>query len=334
MASTMRKVSELSELTTYNITRTPENWMGFLDTASRIYKYPFNEQVLIHAQKPNATACASIEIWNKKMHRWVNRGSTGIALIDDTGTRLKLKYVFDIADTHPGRDGRMPFLWEMKPEYKNEILNHLANTYDLVETESSLPDVLQAIAAASARDAADDYFDDFRYSVSGSFLEDLDELNLQVRFRELLTSSIQYTLLRRCGFDPDEYMNAESFLYIAEFDTLATVSQLGFATNETVRPILVDIGREIRSIERENYRQNHLAKPHNVSYNEFIALKRESLETAGGNNHDKNSDIHQNRRLPDPESDDRQTAQRNSRQIWNASQNLSEEASGRDVSAN
>lgn len=332
MASTMRKVSELSELTTYNITRTPENWMGFLDTASRIYKYPFNEQVLIHAQKPNATACASIEIWNKKMHRWVNRGSTGIALIDDTGTRLKLKYVFDIADTHPGRDGRMPFLWEMKPEYKNEILNHLANTYDLVETESSLPDVLQAIAAASARDAADDYFDDFRHSVSGSFLEDLDELNLQVRFRELLTSSIQYTLLRRCGFDPDEYMNAESFLYIAEFDTLATVSQLGFATNETVRPILVDIGREIRSIERENNRQNHLAKSHNVSYNNFNTLKRESLETAGGNNHDKNSDIHQNRRLPDPESDDRQTAQRNSRQIWNASQNLSEEASGRDVS--
>lgn len=332
MASTMRKVSELSELTTYNITRTPENWMGFLDTASRIYKYPFNEQVLIHAQKPNATACASIEIWNKKMHRWVNRGSTGIALIDDTSTRLKLKYVFDIADTHPGRDGRMPFLWEMKPEYKNEILNHLANTYDLVETESSLPDVLQAIAATSARDAADDYFDDFRHSVSGSFLEDLDELNLQVRFRELLTSSIQYTLLRRCGFDPDEYMNAESFLYIAEFDTLATVSQLGFATNETVRPILVDIGREIRSIERENYRQNHLAKPHNVSYNIFNTLKHESLETAGGNNHDKNSDIHQNRRLPDPESDDRQTAQRNSRQIWNASQNLSEEASGRDVS--
>ena len=249
MASTIKKVSELSELTTYNITRTPENWTEFLDTASRIYKYSFNEQVLIHAQKPDATACASIEIWNQKMHRWVNRGSTGIALIDDTGARLRLKYVFDIADTHPGRNGRIPFLWEMKPEYTNAILDHLSDTYNLAETELSLPDALEAIAAVSARDAADDYFNDFQYSVPGSFLEDLDELNLKVRFRELLTSSIQYTLLRRCGFDPDEYMNAESFLNISEFDTLATVSQLGFAANETVRPILVDIGREIRSIE-------------------------------------------------------------------------------------
>lgn len=331
MASTIKKVSELSELTTYNITRTPENWMGFLDTASRIYKYSFNEQILIHAQKPDATACASIEIWNKKMHRWVNRGSTGIALIDDTGARLRLKYVFDIADTHPGRNGRIPFLWEMKPEYTNAILDHLSDTYNLTKSEFSLPDALQAIAAASARDAADDYFNDFQYAVPGSFLEDLDELNLKVRFRELLTSSIQYTLLRRCGFDPDEYMNAESFLNISEFDTLATVSQLGFAANETVRPILVDIGREIRSIEHENYRQNHLANPGNVSYNNFITLNRESSERTGGNDHEQNPDIHQNRRLSDPESDDRRTAQRNSRQIWNASQNLSEGASGRDV---
>lgn len=128
MANKVKNIRALSAETAREITQTPENWMRFLDTASRVYKYPFHEQMLIYAQRPDAIACASIEVWNKNLRRWVNRGSKGIALLDDSGSYLKLKYVFDFTDTHPGYQGLVPFIWKMETAFHEPILSHLEDT--------------------------------------------------------------------------------------------------------------------------------------------------------------------------------------------------------------
>lgn len=313
--------------------------MAFLDTASRVYKYPFNEQVLIYAQKPDATACASIDIWNQKMRRWVNRGTRGIALLDDSGPRLRLKYVFDVADTHPGYNGRTPYLWELKPEQEGALLDHLVDTYGLEpEVASNLPNALHAIAAACVQENMPDMFPDFQRSLDGSLMEELDELNLMVRYREMVTNSVYYTLLRRCGYDPQEFLEPDDFPYITEYDTLEAVTQIGTATTDTVRPVLIDIGREIRSMELQQARQQGLATSEPAPYNRdvrFSALKRESADI-GGTEHETehNTDIHQNRRLPDSEPGSGQAAQRDTRQVRDASQDIPEGASERDVPGN
>ncbi len=339
MASKLQQISELSDSTTYGITRSPENWMAFLDTASRVYKYPFNEQVLIYAQKPNATACASIDIWNKKMRRWVNRGTRGIALLDDTGPRLRLKYVFDVADTHPGYNGRTPYLWELKPEQEGALLDHLVDTYGLEpEVASNLPNALHAIAAECVQENMPDMFPDFQRSLDGSLMEELDELNLMVRYREMVTNSVYYTLLRRCGYDPQEFLEPDDFPYIMEYDTLEAVTQIGTATTDTVRPVLIDIGREIRSMELQQTQQQGLATSEPAPYNRgarFSTLMRESTDI-GGTDHETehNTDIHQNRRLPDSEPGSGRAAQRDARQVRDASQDIPEGASERDVPGN
>ena len=142
MASKYQTMSALFQQTANEVTSNPVRWMSFLNTASSVYKYPFSDQLMIYSQRPHATACASLELWNKKMRRWVNRGAKGIALLDDSGTWPKLRYVFDIQDTHPGINGRTPFLWRMEERHREPILQHLIQTNDLDETTYLLRDAL------------------------------------------------------------------------------------------------------------------------------------------------------------------------------------------------
>lgn len=201
----MPQINDIRELAQQNaryVSNSPQDWMSYLDVAARLYRYSFTDALLIHAQRPDATACAELELWNQKMSRWVNRGAKGIALLDDTGPRTKLRYVFDIADTHLVRGGRTPLLWNLD-SHKHEqiILDHLADTYGLSQTDS-MNTALMEVAQQLTADNLDEAMDGLAYEVAGTFLEELDEDNIRVRFRELMTNSIFYTLSRRCGQEP------------------------------------------------------------------------------------------------------------------------------------
>ena len=210
----MRKyklISALSEETAKEIVRNEESWRRYLNTASGIYKYPFKDQLLIYAQRPDARACASIEIWNEKMHCWVNKGAKGIALIDDD-TNTGLKYVFDISDVHKTRRiGRFPELWEMQEEHKDAILDRLERIYGETDKDNGFVSRIREIAERIAEDCYQEIASDMNYLKEGSFLEELDALNVEVRIKQTLADSIAYTVLKRCGMEESELAEEISF---------------------------------------------------------------------------------------------------------------------------
>lgn len=285
----MAKFNDIRELAQQNarwVSNSPKDWMNYLDVAARLYRYSFKDTLLIHAQRPDATACAELEVWNKKMNRWVNRGAKGIALLDDASPRAKLRYVFDIADTHLVQGGRTPILWRIDDsEHQQMILDHLADTYALTQTDSmnaALMELAQQLTAENLEEA----MDGLEYEVADTFLEGLDEDNLRVRFRELMTNSIFYTLSRRCEQEPLEVLEDEDFIRIVDFNQLPVLTFLGNAVSEQCEAVLRDIGREMQKIYRKEVTE-HLAKTADSLYNtstDFNALKRETKTniTEGG----------------------------------------------------
>ena len=285
----MEKFNDIRELAQQNarwVSNSPKDWMNYLDVAARLYRYSFKDTLLIHAQRPDATACAELEVWNKKMNRWVNRGAKGIALLDDASPRAKLRYVFDIADTHLVQGGRTPILWRIDySEHQQMILDHLADTYALTQTDSmnaALMELAQQLTVENLEEA----MDGLEYEVTDTFLEGLDEDNLRVRFRELMTNSIFYTLSRRCGQEPLEVLDDEDFIRIVDFNQLPVLTFLGNAVSEQCEAVLRDIGREMQKIYRKEVTE-HLAKTADSLYNtstDFNALKRkiETNITEGG----------------------------------------------------
>ena len=277
----MAKFNDIRELAQQNarwVSNSPKDWMNYLDVAARLYRYSFKDTLLIHAQRPDATACAELEVWNKKMNRWVNRGAKGIALLDDASPRAKLRYVFDIADTHLVQGGRTPILWRIDDsEHQQMILDHLADTYALTQTDSmnaALMELAQQLTAENLEEA----MDGLEYEVADTFLEGLDEDNLRVRFRELMTNSIFYTLSRRCVQEPLEVLDDEDFIRIVDFNQLPVLTFLGNAVSEQCEAVLRDIGREMQKIYRKEVTE-HLAKTADSLYNtstDFSALKRET----------------------------------------------------------
>lgn len=277
----MAKFNDIRELAQQNarwVSNSPKDWMNYLDVAARLYRYSFKDTLLIHAQRPDATACAELEVWNKKMNRWVNRGAKGIALLDDVSPRAKLRYVFDIADTHLVQGGRTPILWRIDDsEHQQMILDHLADTYALTQTDSmnaALMELAQQLTAENLEEA----MDGLEYEVADTFLEGLDEDNLRVRFRELMTNSIFYTLSRRCEQEPLEVLEDEDFIRIVDFNQLPVLTFLGNAVSEQCEAVLRDIGREMQKIYRKEVTE-HLAKTADSLYNtsmDFSALKRET----------------------------------------------------------
>ena len=288
----IQSIQALAESHAQEVSRSPRDWMGYLDTAARLYRYSFQENLLIHAQRPGATACAELELWNSKMNRWVNRGAKGIALLDDTGPRLRLRYVFDISDTYPVKGARDPYLWEMRKTHHDAILSHLADAYGLDESADTLPLALMAIARQVSEENLEEAMEGLAYEKGGTFLEELDEDNIRVEFRNMLEYSIYYTLCRRCGLDPMEELEESDFIPVTDFNRLSVLTFLGNATSSLSEPVLRDIGREMHRIERENLAQQ-LEKSVDSLYtvNErFSALKRESEEpqtqpTEGGYEH-------------------------------------------------
>ena len=282
----MRKydlISALSAETSREVARNEESWKKYLNTASRLYKYPFKDQLLIYAQRPDATACASIEIWNEKMHCWVNKGAKGIALIDEEGnTHSGLRYVFDISDVHKARRiGRFPQLWEMREEHQEAVLDRLEGIYGETNRQAEFTDRIREIAARIALDCYEELASDMEYLKEGSFLEELDGLNIAVRVRETLADSIAYTILKRCGMDDAELAEEIQFPYIHEFNTVETLSHIGDSISDLSKPVLMEIGRAIGAYDREharneaskNFVEKGLANTSDTRYN---ALKRES----------------------------------------------------------
>ena len=291
----MRKydmISGLAEYTAKDVVRNEANWRKYLNTASRLYKYSFKDQLLIYAQRPDATACASIEIWNEKMHCWVNKGAKGIALIDDD-TYSGLKYVFDISDVHKARRiGRFPNLWEMKEEHTEAVLDRLEGIYGETDAQAGFTDRIREIAGRIAEECYRELAMDMEYLKEGSFLEELDELNIEVRIRETLADSIAYTVLKRCGMDEKELAEEISFPYIHDFNTVETLSQLGTNVSDLSKPILMEIGKAIGAYDRQiapNREEMSVGGEHidtqeknvekglaNESETDYNALKRES----------------------------------------------------------
>ena len=291
----MRKyklISALAEETAKEVVRNEESWRRYLNTASKLYKYPFKEQLLIYAQRPDATACASIEIWNEKMHCWVNKGAKGIALIDEDSFS-GLKYVFDISDVHKARRiGRFPNLWEMREEHMEAVLSRLEKTYGDTDREAGFVGRIRELAGRIAEDCYKELASDMEYLKEGSFLEELDELNVEVRIRETLADSIAYTVLKRCGMAESELAEEINFPYIHEFNTVETLSQLGSNVSDLSKPILMEIGKAIGAYDRQiaqNREETRVGREHidtlekniekglaNASEADYNALKRES----------------------------------------------------------
>ena len=291
----MRKyklISALAEETAKEVVRNEESWRRYLNTASRLYKYPFKEQLLIYAQRPDATACASIEIWNEKMHCWVNKGAKGIALIDEDSFS-GLKYVFDISDVHKARRiGQFPNLWEMREEHMEAVLSRLEKTYGDTDMEAGFVGRIREIAGRIAEDCYKELASDMEYLKEGSFLEELDELNVEVRIRETLADSIAYTVLKRCGMAESELAEEINFPYIHEFNTVETLSQLGSNVSDLSKPILMEIGKAIGAYDRQiaqNREETRVGRERidthekniekglaNASEADYNALKRES----------------------------------------------------------
>ncbi|PWJ22717.1 N12 class adenine-specific DNA methylase [Faecalicatena orotica] len=258
--------AQLAEHTAERLTSSLANWTGFLATVGRLYKYPYHEQLMIHAQRPDATACAEYELWNDKMNRFVRRGSTGIALLDATGERPRLKYVFDVSDTGGRDNSRRPFLWEMKEHHTEPLLEMLADKFDV--NADNLLDGFYNIAKELAAEYYDNNKEDLSYLAVDSFLEDYDEDNLKVAFENAATVSIAYTLMKRCGLDTESYFEHEDFLPVFDFNTSAAVSLLGTAVSEQSEQVFRQIAITITKTDRERsneHEQHHLSEERGLS---------------------------------------------------------------------
>lgn len=331
--SKLQDIRNLVQEHAVSVSSSPGNWMDYMDTASRLYRYSFSDQLLIHAQRPDATACASLELWNEKMLRWVNRGARGIALFDETWQNTKLHYVFDISDTHMVARGRSPYLWQMQEHQREEILTHLAEVYALEEKDTAtLQDALMAVAREMVSDNLEEYLDGLEYAVEGTYLEDLDEVTIRSDFRQLATDSVYYLLSRRCGLDPMELLEEEDFMHITDYNRLSVLTFLGNAASQLSESILIDIGKTVHKISLEEARKE-VENSNERNYNNFTTLireiknqdaetkKEENIENEGGT--DYGTDISSQGRLPVSESD-RRRGRSDDREIRDAAEDISE----------
>ena len=324
----LQEIRGLAEYTAKDVSSSPKDWMKYLDTVAKLYRYPFSDTLLIHAQRPDATACVSLEAWNQRMGRWVNRGAKGIALIDDTGPRRQLRYVFDVSDTHMVKGGRTPNLWQLQKEQEEAVLDHLADAYGIeVGDTESLSNALMAVASYMAEENLEEAMEGLQYEIEDSFLYGLDEDSIRVMFRELYSNSAYYILSRRCGLDPMEYLEEEHFFGITDFNRLSVLSFLGNAVSQLVEPVLVDIGKTIRKIQMEE-QEKTVADQNNIGYNKFNALIRKS-ENKGEIEH--GTDLSQKGRLSVSEPDN-QRGDSGNREIRDASEDISEGTSEELVS--
>ena len=302
MARRYEQITELYRQSIREITSRPENWTSFLRSACRNYRLPFDELVLIYAQRPDATAVLPIEGkngWNKRFGRWVNKGSTGIAVFDREyvqGTRLK--YYFDISDTHESRFARPVPLWEVQPGQEADIIESLENSFGELENKENLAAALLSTAKNIVEDNMPDYLDDLLISREGSFLEELDDLNVEVAYRNALQASVGYIFLTRCGIHVDEYFEHEDFRVLLDFNTPETVNAIGVATRDIAEIGLAEISRTVRNLQRDAKKQNRtFAQRQKARYADSTEKTSQSERSA-----EYGTDIYQSGRLPSAES--------------------------------
>ena len=296
--------AQMAEKVAVQLTGSWQEWAGFLTTAARLYKYPYHEQLMIYAQRPDATACAEYDLWNDRMGRYVRRGSKGIALVDDSGDRPRLRYVFDISDTGTREHSRTPWLWQLEERHIGPVSAMLERNYDV--SSNDLAQQLADVAAKLAEEYWDEHRQDILYIVDGSFLEEYDEYNIEVQFKSAATVSITYALMSRCGLEPEQYFGHEDFMPIFDFNTPATIGALGTAVSQVNQQVLRQIGVTIQNYEREQLAERSVT-------------------------HGEQPDIHEERRLPHSRPEPDRAAVEAPGQIRQDAQNVPEGASAHPV---
>ena len=314
MANKLQQIRDLSLETSKEITSTPEKWLEFLDTASNNYKYSFQEQVLIYAQRPDATACADINTWNTKLHRWIQKGAKGIALITNDGTSNSLRHVFDISDTYD-KFGRKVFIWRNNHKLDNEIIEDLENKFGTLEIKEDLAQAIFSTASNLVEDNIQDYLKEIQDIKYDNFLEDLTDDDIQISFKNLITNSVTYMMLKRCDIDPSKYYDRNNFSDISNFNSIETISRIGSATSDIAEVGLREIESTIINLQISAKNKIYtFDKNKNQNYNK---VSNEEKEKINNKEEFKNGDnLSQRGRLYDTRSNNREGAKSDFDQVW------------------
>ena len=256
MAAKYQLITELYRRTGVAVAKNPQAWQGFLSSACRNYKCRFDEQLLIYAQRPDAVAVAKLETWNRQFKRWVNKDSKGIAVFDPKGRRNTLKYYFDVSDTHEGYYGSRPVpIWQMDERYEQAVMERLSDRFGDVES-TDLASALMETAKNAVEDNLQDYFSQLKDCTKDSFLEELDDFNIEVIYRRLAANSVAFMLISRCGLDTNEFFDRDDFADIVNFNTPATINAIGVATSDIAEMALREISQSIRNVQMAEKDQN------------------------------------------------------------------------------
>ena len=298
MAIRYKALTELYQETQRSVTA-PDQWRAFLASACRNYRLSFDEQLLVYAQRPDATAVLEIERWNRQFGRWVNRGANGIAVFDgEHNGKPRLKYYFDISDTHEARFPRPVPLWTVREEYAPDIIETLENSFGELEHKENLGEALLSTAKNAVEDNMPDYLSELKTLTEGSFLEELDELNLEVEYRRAVQNSIGYMLLVRCGLDPSGYFEDEDFRGVLNFNTPQTLNALGVATGDISQMCLSAISRTVLALQRQPQKENRTFEPQQK--NQYAVTEQENTQPERSFEYDRDH-LHQAGRLQSAE---------------------------------
>lgn len=299
MAIRYKALTELYQETQRKVTA-PAEWQQFLTSACRNYRLSFDEQLLVYAQRPDATAVLEIERWNKRFGRWVNRGANGIAVFDgEHSGKQQLKYYFDVSDTHEGRFSRPVPLWTVRPEYAPDIIEALENSFGELEQKDNLGAALLSAANNAVEDNIHDYLSELSHLTEGSFLEELDEYNVEVMYRRALQTSIGYMLVARCGLDPSEYFEDNDFRDVLNFNTPETLNALGVATGDISQMCLSEIARTTLALQRQPQKENRTFET--AQENQYPVIEQETKQPERSNEYGRDH-IQQAGRLQPAES--------------------------------
>ena len=311
MASKLRLITDLYGETLTQISKNPDDWMSFLECAAMNYKYPFNDQVLIYAQRPETVACAKIEAWNKQVGRWVNRGAKGIALLSEDNGYTNLRYVFDIADTN-SKFGKSFRLWSVPKPYEVDIIESLENKYGELEDKSSLGLAIKSVSKIIVEDNMQDYLEDLKFYRENSSLEPMTDEAVQLLFQNALENSIAFSMIKRCGLNPNDYFTNEDFTPILAFDSYETITRLGVATSEISEMGIREIYNTIKKL-----RINEINKIRTFDIDKDLSYDvSESRETVERRNNDEYN-LHTQRGLRDTRPSDTREQDSSGGQIRN-----------------
>ena len=311
MASKLRLITDLYGETLTQISKNPDDWMSFLECAAMNYKYPFNDQVLIYAQRPEAVACAKIEAWNKQVGRWVNRGAKGIALLSEDNGYTNLRYVFDIADTN-SKFGKSFRLWSVSRPYELDIIESLENKYGELDDKSSLGLAIKSVSKILVEDNMQDYLEDLKFYRENSSLEPMTDEAVQLLFQNALENSIAFSMIKRCGLNPNDYFTNEDFTPILVFDSYETITRLGVATSEISEMGIREIYNTIKKL-----RINEINKIRTFDIDKDLSYDvSESRETVERRNNDEYN-LHTQRGLRDTRPSDTREQDSSGGQIRN-----------------